>query len=110
MDSLIGTCAKLLLYAEPGHSHSSPSFDTNNSETLCKEISFRKASPVTITQYKSEHWRSDGDLLISTCKEISQLSLANQWSWCCLRFKHIQANVHSKGERLHNLTGQLQKF
>jgi hypothetical protein len=30
-----------------------------------------KASPVTITQYKSEHWRSDGDLLISTCKEIS---------------------------------------
>jgi hypothetical protein len=65
---------------------------------------------MTITQNKSECCRSDGDLLNSTCKEISQLSLANQWSWCCLRFKHIQANVHSKGERLNNLTGQLQIF
>jgi len=36
-----------------------------------------KASPVSIRQYKSEHWRSDGDLFLSTCKEISQLSLAN---------------------------------
>ncbi len=96
------------MYAEPSHSPSSPSFDTNNRETLCREISFRKASPVTITQNKSKHSRSDGDLLISTCKEISQLSLANQWSWCRLRFKHIQADVHSKEERLHNLTGQLQ--
>jgi hypothetical protein len=62
---------------------------------------------MTITQNKSKRWKSDGDLLISTCKEISQLSLANQWSWCRLRFKHIQANVHSEGERLHNLTGQI---
>jgi hypothetical protein len=110
MNSSIATSPKLLLYAKPGHYPSSPSFDTNNRETLCKEISFMKASPVTITQYKSEHWRSDGDLLISTCKEISELSLANQWSRSRLRFKHIQANVHSKGERLHNLTGQLQIF